>query len=207
MRIDFKRMTRFALAAVFTCGLGIQSASAAAIEFASSNIDFTNGQWSLGFVFDALNNINVTALGFYDDAGNDLTERHEVGIFDSAGNLLVSTVVSPGDPLIGHFRYDAISPFFLSAGTGYRIAAVTGNENYTWDPNGFFADPNINYVTDAFVPSNSLVFPTNTGPGSHGYFGPDFLLEAAAVPEPGTLLLLGTGVAGAIIRRRRSQKA
>jgi hypothetical protein len=199
-------ITRWALALLFTCGVGIQNASAAAIEFASSNIDSTNGQWSLGFIFDVVNDVTVTALGFYDDGGNDLSERHEVGIFDSAGTLLVSTFVSPGDPLVGHFRYDAISPFFLGAGTGYTIAASTGNENYTWNTNGFFTDPNIVFVTDAFIPSSSLVFPSAGFTTNDGYFGPNFLAEAA-VPEPSMLLLLGGGLASALVRRRRAQKA
>jgi len=198
-----KSITRWALAVLFTCGLSVNSASAAAIEFTSPTVDFTNGTWSLGFVFDVLNDVEVTSLGFYDDLGNDLTERHEVGIFDSSGNLLVSTFVSPGDSLVGHFRYDSIAPFFLAAGTGYRIAATTGSENYTWEPTGFVVDPNISFVTDAFTFSTTLVFPTSSTPLT-GWFGPNFQLQA--VPEPATMLLLGGGLAG-MLARRRSKKA
>ena len=44
--------------------------------------------------------------------------------------------------------------------------------------------------------------------GSPGVvIGPDGKPIPAAVPEPGTLILLGTGVAGLVARRRRSARA
>jgi hypothetical protein len=49
-----------------------------AMDFTTPTIDFTNDTWSLGWEFNVLNPVTVTALGFYDD----------LGIFDSIGTLL-----------------------------------------------------------------------------------------------------------------------
>ena len=58
----------------------------------------------------------VKYLGFFDYQGDGLTETHDVGIYDPAGNLLASATVLPGDPLIGHFRWVAVSPIVLDPG-------------------------------------------------------------------------------------------
>jgi len=180
---------------------GAGSASAAAIDFTSPTVDFTNGQWSLGFEFNVTTAYNVTALGFYDDLQNGLTESHDVGIYDSAGNLLISGTVAPGDSLVGWFRYVSVTPYLLPVGTGYRIAAATGGENYTWQPNGFTTDPAITFVTDRWVGSATLVFPNGGSDGITGYFGPNF--DGEPVPEPSSLVLLGAGLLGFAKRLRR----
>jgi hypothetical protein len=163
-----------------------------AIDFTTPTIDFTNGQWSLGFKFQANANVSVTALGFYDDGMNGLTESHDVGIYDDMGNLLASTTVTNADPLTGWFRYADIAPLALTAGDTYYIAAVTGTENYTWDPVGFTVDPAITFLGDRYVSSSVLAFPSFGPDGVTGYFGPNMLLDVpAAVPAPAGLVLLG----------------
>jgi hypothetical protein len=182
-------------------------AGSVALEWATTTNEFTNAAWSLGFEFTANKNITVTSLGFFDQTGG-ISQSHDVGIYDLSGNLLTSNTVLTTDPLTGHFRYHATSPITLTAGTNYRIAAETGADNYSWDPDGFFTAPEVTYVSDVFTQSSTLVFPGDGGVVTHGFFGPNFQFNA--VPEPAGLTLLGVGVAGLIgygLRRRRQLKA
>jgi hypothetical protein len=81
------------------------SPASLAIDFSDvyTSKNFTNNDWSLGFEFTVNSPVFVTQLGFYDDWQNGLTETHDVGIYDAAQNLLVSTTVSPSDPLTAFF--------------------------------------------------------------------------------------------------------
>lgn len=195
-----RSISGLALAVVIICGIGVQRANAAAIGFSSTAVN--TGTFSVGFEFDVLTPIEVTALGFYDDLGDGLTESHAVGIYDSSGTLLVSGTVAPGDPLVDGFRYASIASYLLAVGTGYRIAAVTGSDPYAYNPNSFVVDPSITFVRSRYSASATLVFPTETD-GLTGYFGPNFLLEPQSVPEPATLLLVGLGLGAAARRRLR----
>jgi hypothetical protein len=168
-------------------------------------VGYTTGTWSLGFEFNVLNPITVTQLGFYDDSQNDLTEGHDVGIWDPNGNLLVSGTVVPGDSLAGWFRWHAVTPTQLLVGQGYRIAAETGSEYYTWNPLGLTADPNIEFINSRETYSNTLVYPLNLNVGN-GIFGPNFGLESSSVvPEPASLSLLGLGLFGLAFRRKKAR--
>ena len=60
-------------------------------------------------------------------ASTGLAADHEVGIFDTSGDLLVSAVVLTADPITDSFNYDTLlTPFDLSPNTTYIVAAETG---------------------------------------------------------------------------------
>ncbi len=205
------------------------AASMTAIDFSVPGIDSTNNPWSLGFQFTTNKTVNVTALGFYDDDRNGLTEAHDVGIFDDSGTLLVNVTVNPEASLDGFFRYTSVAPTVLQAGKTFFIAAATGAEKYTFNPTDFSVNPNITFVASAFRASTTLVFPGDTSasvfpddplassgnnPGrlitsdtNTGYFGPNFKAdEVAAVPTPALLPgLLSLGVS--IWRKRKADAA
>ncbi len=188
----------------------VGSVGAVAIDFTSVNTDFTNSSWSLGFEFTTNEDIYVTSLGFYDDNQDGLTESHAAGIYDASGTLLVSTIIDNTSYLDGWFRYTDVASTLLTAGSTYYVVAVTGSENYTWDPNGFTVAPEINFISDAYAgPTTSLTFPTSSSGGVNGWFGANFDFNTTApVPEPSTILLLGAGLLGLVgyNRKRFSKK-
>jgi hypothetical protein len=100
-------------------------------------------------------------------------------------------------PVNGFFNYASIPTLALAAGQTYFIEAETGSADYTGSTHtgfttGFSESPNINYITDAYVSSTTLAFPTGsegiTAADGGGQFGPNF--EETPVPEPSSLMLL-----------------
>ena len=83
---------------------------------------------TIGRQFAPLSEIAVTHLGFYDSRLNGLTDKHEVGIWENSGTLIVQATVPSGSsvPLIGNFRYVPVPispPVTLLAGKTYVIGA------------------------------------------------------------------------------------
>jgi hypothetical protein len=185
------------------------AASASAIEFGNAPIAH-DSQLSLGFVFTTNEEIRVTSLGYYDENQDGFLADHEVGIFDGNGNLLVSTVLAAGSgsTLQGHYRYQAITPFVLTAGSSFTIAGTTGGFSDGWiygNPgstiSGFVVDPRISVAPGAarfsYQNDNVLRMPSDEF-GYTIYGGPNFLLAPAdvtGVPEPGSAALALSGFA------------
>jgi hypothetical protein len=158
---------------------------------------------SLGFEFLVNSNISVSALGYYDVSG--LNSTHAVGIFDSSENLLASVMVGPGASVIGNFGYTNLgSSVNLVAGQDYYIAGTTlGNDNWVYQADNIVTDPSISYVESFFVSGTGgvLAFPANDASGRQ-YMEVNFLVSSS-VPEPGSFVLIGLGLGGGWLLRRR----
>ena len=196
-----KKLLRVFLAMGLVALMASPSLAGLAVDFTGVNIDFNYGNWCLGFQFTTNGPVTVTKLGFYDDGKNGLTQNHDVGIYNSIGNLLVSTTVLTTDPLTSWFRFHDITPYTLLGSNTYYIQGVSsGVENYTWETTGFTVDPSINFIKDASKsPAGGvLAFPNGsnlfTQADGGGIFGPNF--DTKPVPVPPTVLMLGSGLLG-----------
>ena len=167
-----------------------------ALDFSSlsGGFNFYQGSYSLGWRFTANQNINVSALGFYDDLSDGLAASHEVGIFDVLTcQLIVSTTVTPSDPITGFFRYRDVPTAQLTAGRDYYIAGVTnGNDKYAVGVGTLNVDPAITFWGFAIYgntqTTSSLLCPNGSAgqQGFRGDFGPTFKIGTGqgATPSP-----------------------
>jgi hypothetical protein len=214
------RSTYIASAVSLLLGAAHLRADVPMVDFTSVTNNFTDGAWSLGWSFTTNISISVSALGYYNasltgglSGLSSGCNCGDVGIFNSAGDLLASGEVTSSDPVIGFFNYQAITPLELAGRQTYYILAETGSSDYTWDVNGMTVSPNITFDDDAYIQSSTLAFGTSSeGTPAGGFFGPNFLDSpaSASAPEPGSLLLFGTvslATLGALRHRRKRSRA
>ena len=201
------------LLVVFVCG--IMAAFAPSLQAEPFGQAFTggaagltlgNGPFTLGWSFDVTNPITVTNLAVYHDNGVGLLESHDVGIWDGAGTLIVSATVIPADPCLvdqlGFQEWCIVGVRAVLAPGTYTIGAVWNN---SLDPMIFpgtlvgegianVNGPSVVFLQNEFIAGGVLTDPINTTGDTMSYFGPNFAYSS--VPEPGTLIMLGTGVLG-----------
>jgi hypothetical protein len=190
-------------------------ASTVAWEFDTASNPFNNGQsFVFGEVFTVNSNITVDYLGYF-DSGNpaNLTENHPVALYSSSGTLLASsTINSSAANTSANFAYNPISSIELFAGSTYVLEGVSGSvDPYTWNDAGFAVFAPITLLGNNYQNGGSLAF-NGTGlvnDTTDGYWGANFdFSPAAGSPEPGSFLLLGTGLAlaGTLGRKRFARK-
>lgn len=129
---------------------------------------------SNGWEFKPAVDINVTALGFYDDSGNGLRQPHPLGIFDAdTEELLVRTTVQRQSPLDGLFRFTKIKPVTLEAGRSYVVVTVSDSpfEPEVENPTGLVFAPDIEFVGYRETLTNEFVFPA---PSPYRFFSANF---------------------------------
>ena len=177
----------------------------------------------VGFRFTMATDQAVDSLGIWNgdsQASPGLTSSHEVGIWDDTMTLVASTTVTPASPVSGDFRFEAITPVTLTAGTVYTIGAMytaTDDDAYVSGPTITF-DPEVTSINAVFPSAGDLgfVFPTNDSPGNPGRIGPNFTFGPPGTGGGGSLediptlgafgliaLLLGLGGAAVTVLRRR----
>lgn len=179
-----------------------------------SSVGFIDGP--SGFDFIPSTNISVDSLGFYDHDGDGFTGTHQIGIFDTLGETLVSSSVfvnsaSTLDPT-NNFRFESIEAFTLQAGTQYSLVSFdTGPvfDDYIRGPvGGVTLSPDLTFVRDINGGSADFGFPPTsafgTGTINDTLFGPNFTFNA--VPEPSMTIPLLVCTLMVTMKRRPRQR-
>ncbi len=167
----------------------------------------------LGWKFSLSVSLDIRGLGIWDGSDEGLTGSHSIGLWTSGGTLLSWASMGAGSyevasqvPAIGRWLFMLVTTP-LSIGPGDYVLGATYASN---DPDSLrVSGSGYPYVTlpgVTFLESRTLSSSTLKIPGDfHSYtdvlLGPN--LDANVVPEPGTLLLLGAGLAGLAGRMRR----
>jgi hypothetical protein len=192
------------------------------------NENWTTGGITYGFGFVVKSTITITSLGIYDFNGDGLYNSHDIGLWDIGGTFLGSVTIPDGTgaTLEQGFRYVTLTtPITLDPGTyavGAWYIALNGavEDEYLVDMKQFgMGDtltwnvaPEIAWLDTRGESASALTFPSVWS--SYGLVGPNFQFETAgggsgntSVPEPSTLLLLGSGMVGLVgYGRRRFKK-
>ena len=161
--------------------------------------------YTLGWQFQANQDISVTALGVYEL--NPWSTDHEVGLWDDSNQqLLADVTVASSDPESqdsngNEIRWVTLStPLDLSAGLTYAIAAYypasggTIHDNFQELCSSVTTDPDITYVQSVRTLNDEpFTFPDTANESENGtaFFGPNFQFTSA--PEPSTSALFGIG--------------
>ena len=163
---------------------------------------FADNPVSLGQVFTPTSQITVTALGYYNFIAESTSE--EVGLYDSAGNILASTVVAPTLGTDG-YNFGAITPLTLIAGDVYTVESL--------QPQGYgysyaapvLAAPGITLGETVFVYGPKLQYTTTNFSPVLAYYGPDFQFTSST-PEPSFYGVLALGIGGLLAAKRALQR-
>jgi hypothetical protein len=193
-------------------------ASTIALDFVGvteNRFQFAN---TFGWSFTVNAPIAVDGLGFFDSFitdGAGILQDHRVDLWTGTGTLLAQTTITNASTQAattaaqGRWLFNTIVPVLLMPGT-YVISTFNAESPpgcTTCDGFRFLdtatTDPAITFIEAVGFPGADQ-FPTIPIPiRNDGYFGPNFTF--VAVPEPASLLLVGTGIAGVVARRRRRQ--
>jgi hypothetical protein len=183
------------------------------LDFVGGNALSPGGDTIGGWEFNVTSLITVDGLGFWDEGSNGLSGSHAIGLWNSDGTLLLafttinnaSTPVNSTSP-DGRWLFNDIPDLVLLPGTYVLGATFLDN-----DPDQARLEATATTISSiTFVQArqrtftSSLAFPDEPiGVVNDGVFGPN--LEVA-VPEPTTMLLVGSGLLGLAGFRRKLRK-
>jgi hypothetical protein len=211
-------MRRWVCSLVAGAALVIGSATVA--EATSIGLDLLSdtqifGSFSLqniGWQFTVNAPVTIDGLGVFDANAPGLSEPHPVGLWNSSGSLLAQTTITNASTLVpsasdaGDWRFNSIAPIVLAPGT-YVTSAFYATSADAVMANGTIATiPQISFVDSRASTEGAFAEADVSALLEPGVFGAD--ISVLAVPEPVTLLLFGSGLAGlALTLRRRKPRS
>lgn len=178
---------------------------------ADGSVGDDNRDFTLGWEFSLHEDVMLTSLGTWDQGADGLNVAQKVSVWKTSGELLASVMVDNSATAVdsaseqGQWLFASISGTFLLAGD-YLIGA-----NRAGDSDDPFQFGNTVVTTDAsiltwnesrFSNLNSFGLPVNSASGTQ-YFGPNLMIRSVSVPEPGTMGILGVGLVGFWMTRKR----
>jgi hypothetical protein len=150
--------------------------------------------------------IIINSLGSYDYLGDGLSESHLLGLFDNAGNLLVSTTIAAGtgSALDFGFRWQSIANTVLAAGSSFSLVSQSNLDPHNMMP-GLALNPKVTSVEGGFV--SGAIFNPNAIATSNDnmIWTGNFNIAENVVPEPASLALMGLGIAALAFRPKKAK--
>lgn len=167
-----------------------------------------NGNFTMGFSFTVDQDMFLRALGAYDYQSDGFVLPKTVGLWDNAGNLLSQAAVTSAGTLQDSFRYTNVAPVVLTTGQTYVVGAYRysgAGDVYATPFGALNPAPGVNVIQARLSDSGAFAFPDQLV-GTAAYFGANALVSPTPEPAAWGMMILGFGIAGGALRRRRAAR-